>query len=500
MTASDTIAPSKEFERRYASQALESAIARSEPEILIRGPRGTGKTIMTCDFNYRLGYIFPGMKQVWLRKDRTDMTDTVLSAFEDEVLGLGHPLRIGGASREGRKGYDFGNGTHVLLKGMKGPDATKSMSADLIWLNECNELTEAEWEEIDAANRERVGVTTFPYQCKLGDFNPMPPSHWTNTRCAELPRHLYPRIPIGDEANMAEYFTPRMYAEIAEFNLSPLDRTRHKAKLIVSTIADNPGYWSIDPWGWKPAGLKYCLDKLAGMGANRRARYLEGRPVAVEGVVFPEFSRETHVLDVGAGAEFPNGWPRDWPVWVLYDPGYAHPCAVVYWGVAPNGDHYIVDEIHGSGWDIDKLGPAIKAKASKYRVVAWLDDPRGANQKTQISNGKTVRDYMREKFQLHFRPWKAAEGKAKQSQVEGVRSLLINTIQQRPKKLRVFHTCTGVIGEFESWKNKEDAHGQLLAGDDAYEDRNNDAMDCLCGAVADDPKFQIVKATVVAQR
>lgn len=462
--------PRIEFERRWAYQAIESAIARGEPEILVRGPRGTGKTIGLADLNYRLGLKYGGMKQVWLRKDRTDMTDTVLAAFEDEVLGIGHPLRSG-AGREGRKGYDLGNGTQILLKGMKGPDATKSMSADLIWPNECNELTEAEWEEVDAANRARVGTSSFPFQCKIGDFNPMPPAHWTNTRCPELPKHLYPRIPPGDGSDMAKYFTQEMYCEIQEFNFKPLDRLRHKAKLIVSTIADNPGYWSIDPWGWTPAGLKYCRDKLASMGTNRRARYLEGRPVAVEGVVFPEFSRDLHVIK-------PFPWPRDWPVICSYDPGYAHPMGVIFWGISPTNQPFIIDDVHGSGIDIDKAAGLIKAKAARYNVVDWLADPRGANQRTQIGKGKTVIQYMREEHGLHFRVWKLAAGKEMNDRVERFRTLLI-----RPPMLQVFEGCTGFIGNMESWQNKVNAKGELVEGDDAYFDRDNDCIDPAMGTM-----------------
>ncbi len=475
--------PRLEFERRYAYQALESAIARGEPEIIVRGARGTGKTMMNSDLFYRLALKYPGMTQVWMRKERSKMTNSVLATFEDEVLGIGHPLRSSGANREGRRGYDVGNGSRILLIGMDDIDSTKSVSADLFWVNECSQFTEAEWEEIGAAARPRVGVTGFNFQCKIGDCNPMPPAHWTNSRCMEWPRHLYPRVK-DDGTLMGEWFTPAMYCEAAELNLTPLDRAKAKAKLIVSFHADNPGYWSIDPWGWAPPGLKYVYDQLGRLTGNRKARYLEGRPVAVEGVVFDDFNREKHVLEVGPGKAFPNGI-GSWPVVISYDPGFSHPCAVVFWATAPNGRHFIVDEIHGSEIPLIKLGPMIREKAAQYRIVRWLDDPKGANQRRQESNGRTVRDIMRDDHRLFFRPWQAAEGRAKQAQVEAVRDMLL-----ADPPLQVFSTCTGVIGEFESWKNKTNTRGELVEGDDAYEDRNNDAMDAICGIVASRPKYE----------
>jgi hypothetical protein len=220
-------------------------------------------------------------------------------------------------------------------------------------------------------------------------------------------------------------------------------------------------------------------DQLGRLTGNRKARYLEGRPVAVEGVVFDDFSREKHVI-----APFPNGWPKDWPVWCGYDPGYAHPCGVLYWGVAPNGQHFIIDEIHGSGIDIDDIGKRMVTKERQYRIVRRLDDPRGANQKTQIAHGKTVRDYMRDTFQLHFRPWQPTQGPGKQSSVERFRVLLIE-----PKPLQVFENCVGFIGNMESWKNKTNTQGEILQGDDAYEDRDNDLIDPALGILDDGPAY-----------
>lgn len=480
------VAPSVKFQERYAYQALESAVARGEPEIYMRGTRGCGKTILFAHFCYRLARDFPGMAQIWLRKHRSDMDDTVIAAFEDEVLGIGHPLR-GATQRSARKGYDVGNGSRINLRGIYGPDAGKSLSCDLIWVCEGSELTESEFEEIGVSKRPRVGATQFPYQCIISDFNPMPPAHWTNTRCAEWPKRLYPRV-LDDGERMGEWFTPEMYAEAQEYNLAPLDRKKYRAKMIVAHHADNPGYWSIDPWGWTSAGRKYCRDTLSKLTGNRRGRYLEGRPMAVEGVVFDDFDRDKHVI-------VPFKCPADWPVYVQYDPGYRHPCAVNFVGIAPNGQPFFIDEIHEPGIGIDSLGPMIKHKASKYRVVDWLDDPYGANQKTQIGDGITVREYMRRKFQLYFRPWKEAKGPAKHAMVESLRAWL-----NMPKPLQIFDTCTGIISNFESWMNKTNKDGSMPDGDERYEDRNNDGLDGLMGLVAEKPTFKLQSGFTFSSR
>lgn len=479
MTAPPLHLPSIKFRITWAYSALKAHVTAGTPELINVGPRGCGKTLGIAHMLYSLGMEYSNLTQVWIGRTRTLLTTNVIGTFEDEVLGLGHPLR-GGRSREDRAGYDLGNGSRVWLLGMDGMHRLKGVNPDIVWANECDQFTEAEWEEFGAANRQRAVPCRFGNQVIIGDHNPAPLSHWTNKRAKRLPPELYPRV-LDDGERMRDWFTQEMYENVYAQNLEPLDRTKHLTKCIRWFHADNPGYWNFYAWDWLPAGRKYITEKLGRLGTNRKARYLEGRPVSQEGVVFEEFNREHHVIP-----PFKAGWPADWPVWCGYDPGFSHPAAVVFWGVAPNGQHYVVDEIHGSGIDIDELGPRIKAKAKKYRVVAWLDDPRGANQRTQIAHGKTVRDYMREHFQLHFRPWQAAEGKGKQAQVEAVRALLLKPKQ----RLQIFETCPGVIEEFETWKNKTDARGELAAGDDAYEDRHNDAMDAIMGIVADNPRHK----------
>lgn len=467
---------------RWAARSVIAHINAGTPEILLYGARGTSKTVILCDILHRSQMQFPGMVQLWTRSARTLLTDAALKTFETEILPMWPGNSFGGKSRESRNSYHYPNTSQTILQGLDDPQRQRSVGADTAWVNEPTEITESQWEEIGGSLRERMGMAQVP-SVLLGDINPAPPSHWTNTRCEPFPTRLYPRVPRVED--MRDSLTPAMYQEIQEYNLAPLCAP-YKTKKIVFTFADNPGYWDTDAWDWWPGGLKYARDRLGPQTGSRRARYLEGRPVAEEGVVFDDFDRDRHVIP---RFEIPSG-VDGWPVWCAYDPGYRHPCAVDFVAIAPNGQPFFVDEIHAPLIRIEDLGPRIVEMARKYNVVRWLDDPRGANQATQVANGITARDFMR-RFGLHFHPWKASEGPAKQAQVEALREWL-----NRDKPLQIFEDCHGIISNFETWKNKMNRAGELVEGDERYEDRNNDGIDGLMGIVADKPVYDEHKVRV----
>jgi hypothetical protein len=50
--------------------------------------------------------------------------------------------------------------------------------------------------------------------------------------------------------------------------------------------------------------------------------------------------------------------------------------------------------------------------------------------------------------------------------------------------------------EFQTWSYKRGPGGELPPGDDKFEDRRNDAMDCIKGFVATNPTFDPVQTHV----
>lgn len=458
---------------RWAMDALHLTIERGTPEILCYGARGVSKTLCLCNWLLNLATIYPGMTQIWARSTRTRLSDGAIKTLEDEVLPL-WGISLGAKDRGSRSSYELPNGSEIILQGLDDPDRQKSVRADIVWVNEPSEITEAQWEEVGGSLRSSLN-SRCPFRLLIGDHNPMPAAHWTYTRCAPVPSRLYPRV-LDDGTRMAEWLPPSLYQDIQDYNAAPLTKPA-LTKKIIFCAADNPGYWSLDPWGWTPAGLEYARSRLGRMTGSRKARYLEGRPVAEEGTVFGDsFGSESHVVEShGVG---------DWPVIVGYDPGYDHPCAVLFVAIAPDGQPLVIEEIYGSGIGLGSLAERIKTKVAtnRWRVTDYLADPFGAFAQTQAASGRSIAETMAGDHGIEFRRWPAARGADKVAQVEAVRTWLC-----ADQPLQIFRQCINTIGEFESWSYARLKDGTLPSGDDRFEDKNNHAMDVLMGILATRP-------------
>lgn len=451
------------YEQRWASQALDRAIERGDSEILVRGPRGVGKTIDFCYRFHRFALQYPGMTQIWCRSTRTRLTDSVLKTFENEVLGPRHPL-YNSKSREQRSHYRYPNGSEIILMGLDDPERAKSVSADIVWINEPTDLTEAQWEEIGGATRKQMR-NACPIRLKIGDFNPTFPEHWTTTRCPEFPQHLYPKV-MDDGTRMGEWLTPEMYRETTRFNLAK--NTTHKAKLIVYSAPDNPGYWSLEPWGWKPSGLDYAVNFLGKMSGTRKARYLAGKPMADEGGVFPEYDPTIHDCE-----DFEP--PRGWPIIQGCDPGFGT-TAWEWIALSPDGGIFFFDEIYegGRAFSLHCEEANRRNKANSRNILRTFGDPNEVFSST--SQGASCASQAA-KLGIRFVPWPADKGSAFVAGVESFRNFLIASPVVAPHYIRICKRCRGLRGNLSSWQFAKNRLGEIPEGAERYEKGNDHAID-----------------------
>lgn len=287
-------------------------------EVILSGPAGTGKSRAWLTKAHYAASKYGGARILLLRKTRESMTDSTLVTFERDVLGDGHPLTYG-PSREGRHSYQYGNGSEIVVAGMKqsGKDMTaKIMSTDydMILVFEAIEFQLVEWERL--LTRLRSGV--MPYQQLGGDCNPGAPSHWIWSR-----------------------------------------KLSGRIEFLESEHKDNPKWYN--GTDWTAAGKDYLatLDLLTGY---TRDRLKGGKWVQATGVIFDSWmdpgnvSEEAEYVE-GAGAV----------IWII-DDGYSgqrdentglytaesHPRVFLLVQCKPDGHLDIFYETHG----IKKLSDA----------------------------------------------------------------------------------------------------------------------------------------------
>lgn len=305
----------------------------TDPEILIEGPAGTGKTRAVlerlCDFARR----YPGCRILLARATRASMTESVLVTLENKVLPPEHESLQGGVSRGGRRSYRWNNGSEIIVTGLDRPSRVLSTEFDLIYVNEGQEITVNQWETLLTRLRNGRIVPagwTKPFHQAIIDCNPDSEHHWLNRRPERLidnprdPRHGRPRM-----------------------------------KRILSRHADNPSL---------PQEYLDALSRLTGI---RRKRFYEGVWCTASGQVWPHFDRATHML-----------YRSDCPHlgWFIGSMDFGFRAAGVFqvWGVDSALRAYRVAEWYASGqtdeWWADRVVEA--HKEFKLRaVVCDGEDP-----------------------------------------------------------------------------------------------------------------------------
>lgn len=278
---------------RYRPYGGARELLRSEePEVIIAGPAGTGKSRAALERIHSVATRYPGARLLILRKTRRSLSSSALVTFEGQVLPPGHPV-LSGPHRTHRSVYRYPNGTEIDVGGLDNPAKVMSSEYDLIYVQEATELTEEEWEVLTT----RLRHHRTPQQQLIGDCNPGPPSHWIRQRSQGGPLELL--------------------------------ESRHE---------DNPVL--IDPESGQPTqeGAEYLarLDRLTG---HRKDRLRHGRWVAAEGAVYADFDRRIHLI---RREELPELIRR----WRVIDFGFVNPFVCQWWGEDSDGRLYLYREIY----------------------------------------------------------------------------------------------------------------------------------------------------------
>lgn len=294
-----------------------------DPEVLIEGPAGTGKSRAVVERIIQFCDEHPRCRVAVVRKTRKSLTESWMVTFENTLQEnsldqmLVEPLDVG-PRRSHRDYYEFKNGSQVVLGGMDNPTRLYSTEFDMVYVNEATELTEHEWESLHRSLRNNRA----PYQQLLGDCNPDAPTHWLNVRC-----------------------------------------NAGKTTRIVSRHSDNPTL--------KPA----YLERLMALTGVRRARLYEGKWAAAEGIIYDGFDRLFHVVA-------PFDIPSDWTRYRSIDFGLVHPFVCQWWAVDGDGRMYLYRQWVKTGWTAARHAKKIVELTGNERIEATISDHSATDRAT----------------------------------------------------------------------------------------------------------------------
>lgn len=290
--------------------AAVEALTCRDPEVILAGPAGTGKSRSCAEKMHLAALKYPGMRGVMIRKTQVSLTSTILvtwrKAVAVEAIRNGTCRWYGGSPAEAAQ-YRYDNGSSIAVIGMDRETRIMSSEFDLAYVAEGTELTLSEWEAI--TTRLRNGV--MPYQQLIADCNPSYPTHWLKQR--------------------------------AEAGALTMLHSRHE---------DNPMLYT-EAGGLTEFGAAY-MGKLDALTGVRHARLRLGLWAAAEGVIFDGWSDAVHLVDK---FDPPIEWPRYWSI----DFGYTNPFVWQSWALDPDGRAYLYRELYMTGRTVDQHAAQIKA-------------------------------------------------------------------------------------------------------------------------------------------
>ena len=282
-----------------------------KPDVLVDGPAGTGKSRGIGEYIEDFCWKYPGCRVLVVRKTRVSLNESFLITMENKVWYPGHPCIAREITKESRSGYDYPNGSRIVLGGMDNPTRLFSTEYDLIYVNEANELTLNEWESLHRALRNGVA----PYQQLLGDCNPDTEFHWLNQRCLAGKTHR-----------------------------------------ILSRHEDNPSI------------TEEYLDRLRSLTGVRKERLYHGRWVSAEGQILEDYDPAVHVVPRSSVPQLKWAFGAiDW--------GFRAPGCFQVWGVSSEGDLYRMEEFYQTEKQIDWWADQVARMHRKYDLVRVACDP-----------------------------------------------------------------------------------------------------------------------------
>lgn len=274
--------------------AAKELFDRREPEVLMSGPAGTGKSRACLEKLHACALLNPGMKGLMVRKTQKSLTSTALETWREHVVSEAIQegiVRYYGGSGSQPAQYKYINGSSILMIGMDNSTKIMSSEFDMIYVQEAIELKESDWQAL--LTRLRNGRMTF--QQLIADTNPDAATHWLKQR--------------------------------SEKGVCTLLESRHE---------DNPIFW--DDFGELNAVGSAYMQNLDSLTGTAYLRYREGKWVTAEGQILHDWDTQLHLID-------PFEIPEEWRRYYAIDFGFTDPFVCQWWAEDHDGRLYLYREL-----------------------------------------------------------------------------------------------------------------------------------------------------------
>jgi phage terminase large subunit len=224
---------------------------------------------------------YPGNRGIICRKVANTLKHTTQYVFENYVCP---PSLIAEHNKQDRH-YKLVNGSEIIFGGLDDPQKWASFEAGWVGIDEAIETDEDDWTMLSG----RLSLQGVPLTPIFAACNPGSPAHYLH-----------------------RYFFQEGGA--------------HR-ELIETNTFDNPHL------------PQHYLDRVGRFKGRYRERYVEGKWVSFEGLVYDVFNPATHIID-------PFPIPSEWPRVLAVDFGYVHPFVCWWFALAPDGKWHGYREIY----------------------------------------------------------------------------------------------------------------------------------------------------------
>lgn len=303
----------------------------TDGQILVEGPRGTGKTRTILERLNAYCQKYAGIKILMVRKWQRSLAGSSVQTLRHQVLKNGDGVSYFGGNEVEPASFRYKNGSALVLGGLDDTDKFKSTEYHQIYFNEATEGTEDDWDDLRALLRQNIDI---PVRRRIiGDCNPVDRGHWLNRRCES--------------------------GEITR---------------IVTRLEDNPYYFDDDGNPTKE-GEEYLgiLDSYKG---SRYQRWRLGLWTGTENGCYEAFDRSVHIRPIEPGTYFKT-------TIIGEDYGSVHLCAVAVISIDQRNRRWVREvwagsDEEGSDGRPSKVDEVVRQFRVKYSATRGRVDPNQA--------------------------------------------------------------------------------------------------------------------------